>query len=101
MRDNESYDDAYVFVLLLCRYSEEEVQELVQKRREELLADLDRKLESMKEEVLVEAKEREMKKMKSAFGIEDDAEEGRVFKKFENEKQRQLRLERERANYQS
>jgi hypothetical protein len=86
----------FLTFLFVCRYSEEEIEKMVQERREKLLADLDRKLSGMKEDVLLEAKEREMKKMKSAFGIEDGAEEGRVFKKFESEKQRQLRLERER-----
>lgn len=77
------------------KYTDEEITEMVNERRKKLLADLDRKLEAMKDDVLLEAKEREMKKMKTAFGIEDGAEEGRVFKKFESEKQRQLRLERE------
>lgn len=41
----------------------------------------------------MEAKEREMIKMKDAFGIRDGAEEGQAFR-FESEKQRRERLER-------
>ena len=41
----------------------------------------------------MEAKEREMLKMKEAFGIKKGAEEGRAFN-FESEKQRQERQER-------
>lgn len=51
------------------------------------MKDLQRKLEQSKEEILVEAKEKEMKKMKAAFGIKRDAEEGEAFN-FESEKSR-------------
>ena len=41
----------------------------------------------------MERKDREMKRIKSAFGIKDDFEEGRAFN-FETEKERQERLAR-------
>ena len=48
---------------------------------------------SMKEDVLMEAKEKEMHRMKDAFGIKDDFREGRAFN-FETEKKKQERMER-------
>lgn len=47
----------------------------------------------MKEEVLVEEKEKEMSRLKKAFGIKRDHVEGRGFN-FETEKQREERLAR-------
>jgi len=47
----------------------------------------------MKEEVLLERKDKEMNRLKSAFGIEDDFVEGHGFK-FETEAQKQERLAR-------
>lgn len=61
--------------------------------REELTKKLEEKIHSMKEEVLVETKEVEMKRIKSAFGISDDFKEGCAFN-FETEKKRQERLSR-------
>lgn len=61
--------------------------------RADLQAKLQDKLHSMKEDVLMERKDREMKRIKSAFGIKDDFEEGRAFN-FETEKERQERLAR-------
>lgn len=57
------------------------------------MKDLEIMLENSKEEVLMEVKEREMLKMKKAFGIKKGSEEGRAFN-FESEKQRQERQER-------
>jgi hypothetical protein len=57
------------------------------------LKDLEIRLANSKEEVLMEAKEREMLKMKDAFGIKRGSEEGSAFN-FESEKQRQERQER-------
>lgn len=75
------------------RYSIEEIDEKVQKRREKLLKDLETRLMNDKEEVLLEAKEREMLKMEEAFGIKKGTEEGSAFK-FESDKQKQERQER-------
>ena len=84
------------FIYLLhfnCRYTPEEIDEKVKSRRERLLKELEARLESGKEEVLMEAKDREMLKMKEAFGIKSGAEEGSAFK-FESEKQRKEKMER-------
>lgn len=79
--------------VFLCRYSPEEIDEKVKSRRSKLLKALETRLESGKEEVLMEAKEREMLKMKEAFGIKRGAEEGSAFK-FESEKQKKEKMER-------
>lgn len=79
--------------MLFFRYSSEEIDEKVKKRREKLTKDLETRLASSKEEVLMEAKEKEMLKMEKAFGIKKGAEEGSAFK-FESERQRQERQER-------
>jgi len=47
----------------------------------------------MKEEVLVEQKEKEMERLRDAFGLSKDHKEGKGFN-FETEKKRQERLER-------
>lgn len=79
--------------LFIFRYSSEEIDEKVQKRREKLLKDLENQLADSKDEVLLEAKEREMKKMEKAFGIKKGTEEGSAFK-FDSEKQKRERQER-------
>ena len=72
---------------------ENDIERQVKRLRAELQAKLQDKIHGMKEDVLMERKEREMKRIKSAFGIADDFEEGRAFK-FESERDRQDRLTR-------
>lgn len=57
------------------------------------MKDLEARLERGKEEVLMETKEKELLKMKEAFGIKKEAKEGSAFN-FESEKQKQERQER-------
>ena len=82
-----------LFYFNLFRYTPEEIDEKVKEKREKLFKDLEIRLENSKEEVLMEVKEREMLKMKEAFGIKKGSEEGRAFN-FESEKQRKERQER-------
>lgn len=79
--------------LILSSVEEAEIEKRVRKLRDELTRKLEERMESMKEEVLVEKKEKEMKRLKSAFGISEGHVEGSGFK-FETEKKRQERLER-------
>lgn len=72
---------------------EKRIEKQVKELRAELHAKLERRLENMKEDVLMERKDKEMKRIRGAFGIGDDFEEGRAFN-FETEKQRQERLAR-------
>lgn len=83
----------YCVFIVVFRYSSEEVDEKVLKRREKLTKELETRLANSKDEVLMEAKEKEMLKMEKAFGIKKGAEEGSAFK-FDGEKQKQERLER-------
>ena len=57
------------------------------------MKDLEKRLNSSKEEVLMESKEREMIKMKEAFGIKKGTKEGSSFN-FESDKQKKERQER-------
>lgn len=65
----------------------------MKKLRAELTAKLEERLANMKDSVLVERKEKEMSRLKDAFGIKDDFVEGRGFN-FETEVQKQDRLAR-------
>ena len=75
------------------RYSDEEIDVKVETCRQRLLKDLELRLANGKEEVLMEAKEREMLKMEEAFGIRKGTVEGSAFK-FDSEKQKKERHER-------
>lgn len=57
------------------------------------MKDLETRLERGKEEVLMETKEKEMLKMKEAFGIKKGSKEGSSFN-FQSDKQKQERQER-------
>lgn len=57
------------------------------------MKDLERSIERGKDEVLLEEKEKEMIKMKEAFGIKKGSTEGSAFN-FENDKQKRERQER-------
>jgi hypothetical protein len=86
--------DLFTCYCFIVRYSKDEISEKVKERREKLTKDMEKQILRGKEEFLLEAKDREMNKMKEAFGIKGgDYEEGRAFN-FENEKQRQERQER-------
>jgi hypothetical protein len=84
---------SYHRVFYFHSVEEASIEKQVKKLREELTRKLEKKIHSMKEEVLVERKELEMKRLKTAFGISDDFKEGRAFN-FETEKKRQERLAR-------
>ena len=75
------------------RYSDEEIDVKVETCRQRLLKDLELRLANGKEEVLMEAKEREMLKMEEAFGIRKGTVEGSAFK-FDSEIQKKERHER-------
>jgi serine/arginine repetitive matrix protein 2 len=74
-----------------CRYTKEEIKEKVAAFRIKQLARLDDKLKHNSKECLKEQKEKEMERLKGAFGISDKAVVGDAFK-FESDKQRQERL---------
>lgn len=78
------------------KYTEEELEEKVQQKRQVLLKRLEEEARAKKDDVVLVEKEREMIKMKEAFGIRKDFEEGRGFR-FDTEKQRQQKLERQAA----
>lgn len=77
----------------IVRLDEAEIEKRVKRLRAELQAQLAERLANTKEDVLMEKKEREMSRLKSAFGIGDDFKEGRGFN-FETERERQERLAR-------
>jgi serine/arginine repetitive matrix protein 2 len=78
--------------------SPEQVEDQVGRRRRQLLEELDRRLKKESDSaILKEQKEEEMEKMKQAFGIGDDFEEGQAFKRFSDKgrKERLARYEQE------
>lgn len=81
------------FAKLFCRVDEAEIEKKVKRLRSDLQSKLADRLENSKEEVLLEKKDREMSRLKKAFGIADDFKEGASFN-FETEKDKAERAER-------
>jgi len=85
---------------MYLRVEEKEIERRVKRLRADLQAKLEDRLHNMKDEVMLERKEQELKRIRGAFGIKDDAREGSAFN-FETERQRQERVvvetERERV----
>lgn len=69
----------------------EEVESLVGKLREKLLRRLEERVERMQDGAVKQAKDKEMERMRDAFGIKEEQPEGQAFK-FETDKQRQERV---------
>lgn len=78
---------------IIYRVEEADIEEQIVKLRAKLSARLEERLANMKDDVLAEKKDIEMKRLQSAFGIDKDHKEGRGFR-FETEKTRQERLAR-------
>lgn len=82
-----------LLVLRPCRLEEEEIERQVKRLKAELTAKLEERLANTKDEVLMERKEREMLRLKDAFGIKSDHKEGHGFR-FETERQKEERMTR-------
>ena len=89
--DSKEYQGNAHSLINCRRYTGEEVKEKVDAFRTKQLAQLDDKLKHNSKDCLKEQKEKEMERLKGAFGISDKAVVGDAFK-FESDKQRQERL---------
>lgn len=72
-------------------HDKDEMESLIAKLREKLLRRLEERVERMQDGAVKQAKDKEMERMRDAFGIKEEQPEGQAFK-FETDKQRQERI---------